>query len=646
MGYPSAFEPNSSVQPDRPQLQLVVHAGPLAGKGFPIRSKILTFGRDPDNDITLDDTEVSRHHARLVQRDDQIILEDLGSTNGTLVNGKRIVNQHILQPADIISIGSSVFGVKGFAAPHTIGVTQLSSGPPPFATQKPQPAAPASRPPSSPASPPRPAAAGPTETSQVNMLAIGAIMAVIVTVVIIAALTAYFLTQERGPTVASIPEVIITAPLNGSQVQVNLPVTVQATASDPAGVKRMELWVSGQKIAESISPVDQGQSTLTASFQWMPEAPGTYTLEIKAYNERGDVNTPTLITVSALGNTPTPTTLPTNTPTPEPPTATIPSIPSLTTRTDLNVRSGPSTEYDLLGLLPSGSSAEIIGRSADGQWWQVRFSPASDGLGWVSADPAFGEAVNVDNLPVVPAPPTPTPSPTTTPTETSTATVAPPTATPTPTPTVTPTATPTGEATIIQFDVSPLTIEGGECVNVKWNVTGVKEIYYQDEGVTGNGDIIECPKDTKTYRLRIVKKDNTEQVEERTVEVVNPIVSTGVIRIDPNQTVDFDDGKIPGNDFLWNVNDGTRRFEVQGGVELAPMPDISDLKNLTLTECANASFGDFTYIDGSDDASDEINRLIDERSACYKTSEGRLGKIRFPEAKTGAITVEWLTWKN
>ena len=109
MGHPSAFNSNASQQPQ--QLQVVVHAGPLAGKGFPITGDILTIGRDPDNNISLDDEQVSRHHARLIRQDDQIILEDLGSTNGTLVNGKPITGQHALQPADIISIGSSVFGV-------------------------------------------------------------------------------------------------------------------------------------------------------------------------------------------------------------------------------------------------------------------------------------------------------------------------------------------------------------------------------------------------------------------------------------------------------------------------------------------------------------------------------------------------------
>jgi uncharacterized protein YraI len=345
--------------------------------------------------------------------------------------------------------------------------------------------------------------------------------------------------------------------------------------------------------------------------------------------------------VTAIGDTPTPSPTPTETSTPEPPTATVPTIPSLTTQTDLNVRQGPGTQYDLLGLLPSGASAEIIGRSEDGQWWQIRFDPAGDGVGWVSSDPAFANAINVDNVPVIPSPPTPTSLPTDTPTSTATATQAPPTSTPTPT--VTPTAT--SEATVIQFEVSPLTIQGGECVNVKWNVSGVQEIYYQGDGVIGSGDIIECPKDDETYRLRVVKKDGSEQILEREVEVVNPIVSSGVIRVDSNQTVDFDKGEIPGNDFVWSISDDEKRFEILEGVQLAPISDVSDLKNVTLNECANANFGEYTFIDGSDDAPDQINKLIPERAACFKTNEGRLGKLRFPDGANGSLRIEWLTWK-
>ncbi len=635
MGHPPASEPDFSKQPDPKPLQLVVHAGPLAGKGFPITGQALTFGRDPDNDITLDDSEVSRHHARLLQQEEQIILEDLGSTNGTLVNGNPIVGQHLLQPADIISIGSSVFGVRGFAAPHTVGITQISREKPPFA---PPPARPSSEPgrPSS-----KPAAAS-TGGSGLGLLPLLAISTLVIILVVIAGITAYFLTQGGGP-VTTVPEVVITAPENGSQVQVDAPVTVQTTASDPLGVTRLELWVSNTKTAESISPAEGGQPTLTASFQWTPEVPGSYTLEVKAYNEQGNVGNPAIVTVNVVGGSPTPTDTPTASPTPETPTATLPTIPSLTTQTDLNVRAGPDTQYDILGLLPFGSTAEIIGRSEDQQWWQIRFDQASDGVGWVTADPAFATTTNTDNLPVIPAPPTPTPIPTDTPipTNTPTATPVPPTQTPTPTPT--PTAT--GEPTLIQFTVSPDTIQGGECVTISWNVTGVSEIYYEGDGVTGTGFLVDCPKESKIYDLRIVKKDGSEQLEERPVEVVNPIVSTGTIKVEPNQTLDLDGGTISGDDFFWNITNGTRHFETQNGVQLAPMRDISDLKNLTLAECAGASFGNYTFIDGSDGAPDLVNRLIPGRSACYRTNQGRLGKMRFPEASTGSLTVEWLTWR-
>ncbi|HXV98965.1 MAG TPA: FHA domain-containing protein, partial [Anaerolineae bacterium] len=359
MNYPSAYDPNRSQQPGQQQLQLVVHAGPLAGKGFPITGNTLTFGRGSDNDITLDDTQVSRNHARLIRQGDEVIIEDLGSTNGTLVNGKPIIGQHVLQPADIISIGSSVFGVKGFAAPHTIGVTQISMekrnypppvAPPPVAPRIPSPA------------PPRPAPVPAAESSGLNTLVVGGIVALILIVVVIAAVTAYFLTQDRGSTVAGIPTVVITAPTPNSQVQVNVPVTVQATASDPAGVKRMELWVSSIKTADAISPVEQGQATLTASFQWVPPAAGSYTLEVKAFNSQGQVSAPTTVTVIAVGGEAATTETPTPTSTPETPTATVPTNPTLTTKTDLNVRSGPGTEYDLLGLLPAGVTVDIIGR--------------------------------------------------------------------------------------------------------------------------------------------------------------------------------------------------------------------------------------------------------------------------------------------
>jgi uncharacterized protein YraI len=92
---------------------------------------------------------------------------------------------------------------------------------------------------------------------------------------------------------------------------------------------------------------------------------------------------------------------------PPPPTET--GAPTATATTAVNVRSGPSTDYPVLGVAQAGASAEIAGISEDGGWWQVRVSTSlsPDGLAWVSGDYTY--VVNATNVPVVAAPPPPEP---------------------------------------------------------------------------------------------------------------------------------------------------------------------------------------------------------------------------------------------
>lgn len=72
----------------------------------------------------------------------------------------------------------------------------------------------------------------------------------------------------------------------------------------------------------------------------------------------------------------------------------------------VNLRSGPGTDYEIVGTLSSGQSSEIVGRNADSSWWQVS-APA--GLAWVAA--SMVTANNVDaSLPVVEASPAPIPT--------------------------------------------------------------------------------------------------------------------------------------------------------------------------------------------------------------------------------------------
>lgn len=71
---------------------------------FDITAGVLTIGRAEDNTFRLNDKTVSKHHARIVTYFNATHIEDLGSTNGTCVNGKK-VHMHVLQDGDILSIG-------------------------------------------------------------------------------------------------------------------------------------------------------------------------------------------------------------------------------------------------------------------------------------------------------------------------------------------------------------------------------------------------------------------------------------------------------------------------------------------------------------------------------------------------------------
>jgi len=68
------------------------------------RDTVFTIGRDPDNMMVLDNMAVSRHHAQIEQLGPHFYVVDLGTTNGTLLNSKRIWKKVSLKDNDRISI--------------------------------------------------------------------------------------------------------------------------------------------------------------------------------------------------------------------------------------------------------------------------------------------------------------------------------------------------------------------------------------------------------------------------------------------------------------------------------------------------------------------------------------------------------------
>ncbi len=85
--------------------------GPLAGLSFGV-TKTLMLGRSLDCDIAMVSPQVSRNHARLELEGEKLILEDLGSANGTVVNGKSVEGRQELRNDDEIRFHDIIFRVK------------------------------------------------------------------------------------------------------------------------------------------------------------------------------------------------------------------------------------------------------------------------------------------------------------------------------------------------------------------------------------------------------------------------------------------------------------------------------------------------------------------------------------------------------
>jgi hypothetical protein len=100
----------------RAQLRLTEPGG--RQREIALDGQLLTLGRAPDNGLVLADGRVSRHHARIASRRGTLVFTDLGSTNGSRVNGNP-VGEVVLGVGDRVEIGDSLLVVEAFEADRT-----------------------------------------------------------------------------------------------------------------------------------------------------------------------------------------------------------------------------------------------------------------------------------------------------------------------------------------------------------------------------------------------------------------------------------------------------------------------------------------------------------------------------------------------
>ena len=99
---------------------LEITSGPAAGRTFELKSEVV-IGRE-EATLVIEDPEMSRRHVRLCPVDEGVLVEDLGSTNGTFVNGERTSGPVTLRESGTVHLGTTDVAVK---IPPPVEVTRI-----------------------------------------------------------------------------------------------------------------------------------------------------------------------------------------------------------------------------------------------------------------------------------------------------------------------------------------------------------------------------------------------------------------------------------------------------------------------------------------------------------------------------------------
>ncbi|MFC2030019.1 FHA domain-containing protein [Chloroflexota bacterium] len=133
----SRRKPRPTAPLDLPWGAVSVKQGQASSRTWRLDRQVATIGRSSGTNIVLMDNQVSRIHAEIRRRDGRPVLYDLGSTNGTFVNGKRVVVPCPLQAGDVVRLGSTelIFGPahrrrQRSAGAGSLVVTRGASQPP------------------------------------------------------------------------------------------------------------------------------------------------------------------------------------------------------------------------------------------------------------------------------------------------------------------------------------------------------------------------------------------------------------------------------------------------------------------------------------------------------------------------------------
>ncbi len=200
------------------------------------------------------------------------------------------------------------------------------------------------------------------------------------------------------------PLVLLLAPLNGGVYAEGALVEFYALAQDlDARIARLEFRVDDVPIATSVPATSAERANLSARTSWRAQGVSKHLVTAEIFREDGRSLGLADVVIHVVpppeGGLP-PTPAPTFTPTATPPPTLATDVTAEVLTDVLNIRQGPGTHYPSVGTLTRGQRVNVIGRSADGQWWAI---PYRGGAGWIFAALTRTEG-NTATLPLV-APP-------------------------------------------------------------------------------------------------------------------------------------------------------------------------------------------------------------------------------------------------
>jgi LysM repeat protein len=264
--------PSTGSQP--PSVELTMRQGPQSGQRFSLTQPTIIIGRTAGNDVVVNHPEVSRRHASLTWDGRQFIIQDLGSANGTFVNGVRLTSPQVLQPGDVIGLGQAV--LLGFQA--TLPLVRPVA-PPAYAPLRPEPV-----------EGPRPAAPPPARRrgrGRVALPLLAALLGLGCLASIVAGVAIWFYNGQRRQAISDHPLVLIRTPVHREQIPLGESVSTHAMARAESGIARIELWADGTFVTARDNPSGGPTSPLLLNAGWEPNTLGRHYLIVRAISGKG-----------------------------------------------------------------------------------------------------------------------------------------------------------------------------------------------------------------------------------------------------------------------------------------------------------------------------------------------------------------------